>query len=227
MDYSTKATSLGQKIFVLAIEIALLYLSYWVLFLNGSNSIYAYFGKELGNINDTRKILIFTFSLIVFVRMGFMMFYLLKRKLPWSETFTLILPFALYYVGYALLTVSSKPFGWFDYFGIAVFILGSLLNTASELQRHFWKQKSENKGKLYTEGLFKYSMHINFFGDLVWVTAYAIISNNIYSIIIPILLFCLFAFFNIPELDKYLAEKYKAEFSEYAHKTKKFIPFVY
>ncbi len=227
MDYTSKSASIGQKIFVLAIEIALLYLSYWILFMAGGSSLFAIFGKELADVNLVRRQLIFAFSVIVFFRMGFMMFFLLKRKLPWSETFTLILPFALYYVGYALLTISNKPLGWFDYLGIAIFIIGSILNTASELQRHFWKKKPKNKGRLFSKGLFGYSMHINFFGDLLWVSAYAIISHNIYSIIIPILLFCLFAFFNIPELDKYLAVKYKDEFSEYAKTTKKFIPFIY
>jgi steroid 5-alpha reductase family enzyme len=83
------------------------------------------------------------------------------------------------------------------------------------------KKNKKNKRKLYTIGLFKYSIHINYFGDVLWVSAYAIITRNYYAIAIPILLFCLFIFWNIPALDKYLANHYKGEFEEYKKKNKK------
>ena len=70
-------------------------------------------------------------------------------------------------------------------------------------------------------------MHINFFGDLLWVSAYAMITRNWYALIIPIFIFCFFAFANIPKLDAYLAKKYSTEFEDYSKKTKKFIPFIY
>jgi protein-S-isoprenylcysteine O-methyltransferase Ste14 len=70
-------------------------------------------------------------------------------------------------------------------------------------------------------------MHINYFGDILWVSAYAIITRNYYAIAIPILLFCLFAFWNIPALDKYLVNRYKREFHEYEKRTKKLIPLIY
>lgn len=95
-----------------------------------------------------------------------------------------------------------------------------MLNTGSELMRDNWKKNPENKGKLYTTGLFKYAMHINFFGDLLWVTAYAIVTRNGYSLLIPAFLFCLFAFYNIPKLDRYLAAKYGKAFDEYRKKLK-------
>lgn len=160
--------------------------------------------------------------------MTFMMVYLLKRKIPWEESFSVPMAFALYYIGFSLLVFPREiSIDWIDYLAIFIFIVGSVVNTMSELQRNFWKKHPENKGKLYTIGLFKYSMHINYFGDILWVSAYAIITRNYYSITIPILLFCLFVFWNIPALDKYLAERYKGQFEEYKNKTKKLIPFIY
>ena len=124
--------------------------------------------------------------------MTFMMIYLLKRKIPWEESFSVPMAFALYFIGFPILTLNRDvSINWIDYLAIFIFIVGSCLNTVSELQRHFWKKHPENKGKLYTIGLFKYSMHINYFGDILWVGAYAIITRNYYSITIPILLFCL------------------------------------
>ena len=226
--YSVKSKSLPQKTVIILLEIFLLIIAYWTLFKNGGTVIFEKIGlhSQEGNMNSRR--IIFTFSVIVFSRMTFMILYLLKRKIPWEESVSVPMAFSLYYVGYSLLVYNrTTEVGVLDYVAIAIFIAGSLLNTISELQRHFWKKRSENKGKLYTIGLFKYAMHINFFGDVLWVTAYAIVTRNIYSIAIPILLLCLFIFWNIPALDKYLAGKYKEQFTRYAEKTKKLIPFVY
>ena len=119
------------------------------------------------------------------------------------------------------------PVDYIDGFGVILFIFGSFLNTGGEILRNKWKKIPENKGKIYTKGFFRYSRHINYFGDLLWVSAYAIITRNWYSVSIPILLFCLFAFYNAPMLDRYLKERYGKDYDAYAAKTKMLIPFIY
>ncbi len=156
------------------------------------------------------------------------MFYLIKRKIPWEEAFSIPFAFALYYIGFAMLGYTCRTeLGFIDDIAIALFLSGSYLNTGSELARDKWKKDPANKGKLYTIGLFRYSMHINYFGDLLWVIAYAIVTRNIYSVFIPVFLFSFFAFYNIPKLDKYLAGRYGKQFEEYSKRTKKFIPFIF
>ncbi|MGH2565818.1 MAG: DUF1295 domain-containing protein, partial [Ginsengibacter sp.] len=152
----------------------------------------------------------------------------IKRKIPWTEAFNIPIAFALYYIGFALLGYkNNSDFGVWDISGIILFIGGSCINTFSELLRYYWKKNPGNKGYLYTKGLFKYSMHINYFGDLLWVSGYALMTGNIYSIFIIIFLFSFFAFYNIPMLDKHLASRYDEEFKNYKRETKKLIPFIY
>lgn len=156
------------------------------------------------------------------------MFFLLKRKIPWEESFGIPFAFAIYYIGFSLLVLpSSVPIGGLDYFAIGLFIFGSMLNTGGEILRNRWKKNPFNQGRIYTKGFFKYSRHINYFGDILWVSAYAIITKNWYSAAIPVLLFCAFAFYNAPKLDKYLKTKYGKDYEEYARKTKMLIPFIY
>jgi protein-S-isoprenylcysteine O-methyltransferase Ste14 len=69
------------------------------------------------------------------------------------------------------------------------------------------------------------SRHINYFGDLVWVSAYALLTRNPWSIVIPMLLFVFFRLYNAPQLDRHLREKYP-EFAAYERTTKMIIPFV-
>jgi steroid 5-alpha reductase family enzyme len=134
----------------------------------------------------------------------------------------------LYYIGFALLGYKhDSDFDVFDISGIILFIGGSCINTFSELLRYYWKKDSSNEGHLYTKGLVKYSMHVNYFGDLLWVSGYALVTGNIYSIFIVIFLFSFFAFYNIPKLDKHLASMYGGEFKNYERETKKLIPFIY
>ncbi len=226
--YSQKSKSIPQKVVIIFLEIVLIAVSYWILFIGSGQVFIEKLGINVLNDNQISRKLILLFSIIVFVRMTFMMLYLLKRKIPWEESFSVPMAFALYFIGFPLLVLNRTiPIDWIDYLAIIIFILGSSLNTISELQRHFWKKNPKNKGKIYTIGLFKYSMHINYFGDILWVSAYAIITRNSYAIVIPILLFCLFVFWNIPALDKYLANRYKREFEEYEKRTKKLIPLIY
>ena len=226
--YGQKNQSIPQKTTIIILEILFLWLSCWMLFQHGGEIVSQWVGIKNQSNSINRRIIIFSFSVIVFLRLGFTMVYLLKRKIPWEESISIPFAFALYYIGFAIFVLSTnKQIDYWDYIGIFIFISGSFLNTNSELQRHFWKKKQENKGKLYTKGLFGYSMHINYFGDLLWVVAYAIITRNWYSAFIPVFLFCFFAFYNIPKLDSYLASKYGEQFDNYKKKTKKFIPFVY
>jgi len=226
--YGQKSKSIPQKIVIHLIEILLLWLSYWILFQNGGTWVENHLNINNAVGNTDRRIIIFIFNIIIFFRLAYMMIFLLKRKIPWEESVSVPLAFALYFIGFTLFVMPiSQPIDVLDYFALIVFIIGCILNTGGEFLRNSWKKKPENKGKIYTEGFFKYSRHINYFGDILWVIAYALITKNLWSATVPVFLFSFFAFYNAPKLDKYLKEKYGKDYEEYAKKTKMLIPFVY
>ncbi|MGA8941604.1 MAG: DUF1295 domain-containing protein [Thermoactinomyces sp.] len=220
--YGSTDKSLPQRILIFGLQCLFLAFVAWFLFFKGYEAL----GFSQGN--EERKILLFSFCLVVFLRMNYMMFFLLKRGITWEEAVSVPLAFAIYYIGFTLLGSTSKlPIDWIDYLAISVFITGSLINTISEVMRERWKKDPRNKGHLYTKGLFKYAIHINYFGDLVWVSGFALLTRNSWSILVPALLFVFFVFYNIPLHDKYLINKYGKEFEQYRQKTKKLIPFIY
>lgn len=226
--YQRKAPALPQKLIANVIEIALLALSAWLLFGPGEAYAAALFGFDPSDAVPARHIVIFCFSVIVFLRFGFMMFFLMKRDMAWTEALSISGAFFIYYVGFALIALpNTAPLGWPAYLGIAVFALGAFLNTVSEVQRDAFKKRPENKGRLFTGGLFGLSMHINFFGDILWVTGYALVAGNPWSGLIPLGLALFFAFFNVPQLDRHLAERYGEAFEAYARRTKRLVPFVW
>lgn len=205
-----------------------------VIFVSGvlmfANEVVADNWLESHKINGDyiRRVILMVCLIIYFFRLLITVFVFLKRKMGWLETILIsgLMSFALF--SFAKVGGSSHlPLNALDYIGILLFLGGSLINTHSEYTRHIWKKNDINKGKLYTSGLFKHSMHINYFGDIVLFSGLALITQSFSLLVIPLIMALNFAFFIIPKLDKYLEKKYGEEFKEYARQTKKFIPMVY
>ena len=175
-----------------------------------------------------RRILISSCLVIYFVRLQVTVWVFQKRKWTWLETITItvLMSFVLY--AFASGGGNNKQVvGAVEIIGILFYLSGSYINTHSEYYRHVWKLKEENRGRLYTEGLFSLAMHINYFGDIVLFTGLAMITHSLSMLIIPLIMAMNFVFNIIPSLDRYLEKKYKDEFEDYSKKTKKLIPLIY
>ncbi len=175
-----------------------------------------------------RRILIALCLIIYFVRLQVTVWVFQKRKWTWLETITITV--LMSFVLYAFVKVggnNKQVVGVMEVIGILLYLSGSYINTHSEYSRHVWKLKEENRGRLYTEGLFSFSMHINYFGDIVLFTGFALVTHSLSILVIPLIMTVNFIFNIIPSLDRYLEKKYKDEFIDYSKKTKKFIPQIY
>lgn len=225
--YGDTRKSIAQRIFVMVAQSALLGLAYWLLLFGGLERISHVLTREWNRAIDTRRLLLAICFGVVYLRMTVTILFLLKRAMDWNEAVAVPAAFALYYVGFSLFAGSvGSGLGIVEPVGLGLFLAGSIVNSVSEILRDRWKQKPENRGKLYTGGLFRYAVHINYFGDLVWVAGLALITANVWSAVVPVILFCFFALYNGPQLDRYLASKYVADFEEYRKRTKSIIPFV-
>jgi len=215
------ATSNKEKsVFILG-HLFIILICGWILFFDGVTLA-----------DKPRSTLLFAVSVLYFTRHIITLFYLLMRKVTFSEVFGLLgfiafFEIGLLLVGGGIFRQESIQFGWLDGIALLLLFIGSYLNTFSEFQRKWWKNDSVNKGHCYTGGLFAHSMHINFFGDVVLFTGWVLLTHNLWTLGLPLLMMLSFIFFHIPTLDAYLKKRYKEEFVTYAEKTKKLIPFVY
>jgi protein-S-isoprenylcysteine O-methyltransferase Ste14 len=175
-----------------------------------------------------RRILLFVFAVCYLPRLAFTLFYLLRRRMSWQEAWGNSL---IMYVVHFLLDVLggrvATPLGPLDVVAVVLFLTGSSLTTGSELQRHLWKRRPEHQGQLYTGGLFRWARHINYFGELVSWSGYALLAHYPAAAIVPVSMLAGFVFYNVPMLDGYLSRRYGPAFQAYAARTKKLIPFVY
>lgn len=211
------------------VHIAFLGIAAWFYFGGGTEVISSWLnGEPTPSGNLTRRIVLFSFGVVLFFRIGLTLFYLLKRRFGWDELGGVTFALFLYQVAFALLGGrETRPIGVLDVVAIAIYLVGSYLNTESELQRKRFKDKPENQGVLYTQGLFRYARHINYFGDTMWVIAWAMMTRNIWSFIIPVYLAAMFIFFFIPSLTKHLKARYGDQYESWVKNTNAFIPFLY
>jgi steroid 5-alpha reductase family enzyme len=111
--------------------------------------------------------------------------------------------------------------------GTLVWIFGFLFEAVGDRQLKQFKSDPENKGKIFTQGLWKYTRHPNYFGEAVmWWGIYIIalsVKGGVFTIFSPVLITLLLRFISgVPFLEK----KYKdrSDFKEYSEKTNIFIP---
>lgn len=217
-----------QKIIFASIHFLALTASFWILFGASSHFLSGIFGTPETTAPLLSKIIIISCGLLYFLRHLITLFVILKREVPWGEIIAVAPLIVVILILYSILTLYNKAqFNTTDWVFIGIVIFGSYLNTTSELRRMIWKKDKSNKGKLYTKGLFRYAMHINYLGDSILFTGFALLTGSVWALSVPILITLGFIFHHIPELDRYLRVKYKEQFAEYERKTKKFIPWIY
>jgi steroid 5-alpha reductase family enzyme len=175
-----------------------------------------------------RRTIIAACLIIYFLRLQVTVWIFQKRFWTWFETITIsiLMTFVLYVFAKAGGN-NKQAVGIIEMIGAMLYVSGSCINTFSEYARHVWKLKAENKGRLYTGGLFRLAMHINYFGDIVLFSGFAMITHHSGVYVIPLAMTVNFIFNIIPLLDRYLEKKYGDEFRDYSKKTKKLIPLIY
>lgn len=178
--------------------------------------------------NAGRQVALLACAFIYVARAAYTLFVFVKRTIPWWEAVWggSIIGCVLFFFLLGGLR-ASQPIGLFDVAGLFFYLAGSYIGTVSERSRHIWKARPENQGHLYTQGLFRYSRHINYFGDLLLFGGFAILTVQPWTAIVPLAMGLNFAFMIIPAHDAYLAERYGSEFDLYARRTSKLVPRLY
>ncbi|HEX4006486.1 MAG TPA: DUF1295 domain-containing protein [Acidobacteriaceae bacterium] len=226
--YEVGGASLGQR-FTLATAGALCAAAAWWLLLgHGIGTVALWTGHTASAGDLARRICLGAALTIYFIRILFTQFVFLRRGGSWSEAFTIV-PWVFCITVWLCLAggTNGAPLGIVATAGIVLFVAGSWMNSGAEYARHYWKQRAENQGKLYTLGWFRLTRHPNYCGDLISFSGLALIAGRWNTAMIPALMLAGFVFVNVPALDRHLKKRYGAAFDEWARRTRKLIPFVY
>lgn len=117
---------------------------------------------------------------------------------------------------------------WFyGFIGLLIWIIGFYFETVSDLQMYLFRKNKSNKGKIIKHGLWQYSRHPNYFGEVTqWWGIWILTIGSTYwyvGVIGPLTItFLILKVSGIPMLEK----KYKGnkEFEKYKKNTPAFFP---
>ncbi|MCX6234614.1 MAG: DUF1295 domain-containing protein [Bacteroidetes bacterium] len=207
--------------------------------------IYWYISAGHTTVNPVRQILIITLVVIWSVRLTYNCFrrwkgmqdedwrYVNYRKntgrFYWVISFFGIhlFPTLIVFLGclavYPALALDSSPIGIFDVIAAIIVLSAIIIETVADRQLQIFISKPA--GNFLSSGLWKYSRHPNYFGEvLFWIGLWVFsLVQEWWTIPGPVAMILLFAFISVPMMDKKMVEQ-KNGYRDYMKKTSALIP---
>ena len=124
-------------------------------------------------------------------------------------------------------TSAYKPIGLLDLLGLVIWLYGFGFESVGDFQLLKFIRNPVNRGKLMTSGLWRYTRHPNYFGEVtlwwgIWLMTLAI-EGGWLTIIGPLTItFLILKVSGIPMLEKPYEDR--ADFQEYKRRTSPFFP---
>ena len=143
---------------------------------------------------------------------------------------TLIVNLCLFPLYFAI-TINNEPVNIIDWFFCVFTISAVLLEHVSDEQMHKFKSNPNNNFVTMNKGLWKYSRHPNYLGEILfWFGLFGFSLSqslgNFWLIICPLAMLAMFVFASIPMMDNRSLEK-RPDYEEYMNKTPALIPFFF
>ncbi len=136
-------------------------------------------------------------------------------------------------ISYLLGRDDAPGFGPWMIAGAAIWLTGLLIEAVADAQKSTFKARDENRGRIITNGLWRYSRHPNYFGEmLVWwgmfVFAVPFLDGAAFAVVIgPVFITLLLLFVSgIPPLERSAEAKYGDDpaYREYKRRTSILLP---
>ena len=126
-----------------------------------------------------------------------------------------------------------KPIGLIGSIGIIMWLVGFIIESVADAQKRSFKRNPNNKSRFITTGLWSWSQHPNYFGEILLWTGMAVLAAPILqgwqwvTLISPVFVFLLLTRISgIPTLDKKAKARWgnDADYQAYIAKTSKLLP---
>ncbi len=138
----------------------------------------------------------------------------------------------LFLVALPVLVINRNPggaLGFLEVVGVCVWLFGFLFESVGDEELARFARDPHNHGKILQSGLWRYTRHPNYFGEVVqwwgiWLVAIGV-SGGWFSIAGPLTITLLILQVSgIPMLEKKMAEN--PDFAEYRRRTSVFVPWI-
>ena len=128
-----------------------------------------------------------------------------------------------------LYIIEDYEFKWIQIIGLIIMFISTCIEMKADIDIHEFKKIRKDRSEIINIGLWKYSRHPNYFGEISYWYGVAFcyifcdFKNNWFTIIGAILNNALFLFVSIPLAEKNL-KTYKKGFDEYKNNTNMLLP---
>lgn len=126
---------------------------------------------------------------------------------------------------------SEQPMPDLAWFGVAIWAVGMVFEVVGDWQLARFKRDPANRGKVMDKGLWRYTRHPNYFGDMcvwwgIWLAAMTIAPGAVvWTLPGPLFLtFTLARWSGAAMTERGMADRYGAEFADYVRRTPAFVP---
>ena len=136
----------------------------------------------------------------------------------------------LFVVALPVLMINRSPggrFGFVEILGVCIWLFGFLFESVGDTELARFTKDPDNRGNILQTGLWRYTRHPNYFGEVVqwwgiWLIAVGVPGGWI-GIVGPLTItFLILKVSGIPMLEKKMAEN--PDFMEYKRRTNEFLP---
>ncbi|TFH28964.1 MAG: DUF1295 domain-containing protein, partial [Promethearchaeota archaeon] len=126
-------------------------------------------------------------------------------------------------------TNSTFPLNWGDFFGIIITLGAISLEFFADIQIHRFAKNAKNQGKTIQTGLWRWSRHPNYLGEIafwwgLYIFAFSTNPSFWWMILGPIMMLALFLGISIPMMEKRNLER-RDQYHIYQQSTSKLFPF--
>jgi steroid 5-alpha reductase family enzyme len=128
----------------------------------------------------------------------------------------------------------SSQFSIYHLLGASLFLSALLFESVADIQLYKFTSKNENKGKFIDKGLWRFSRHPNYFGEIsvwlsLWLYAFPALTTTlkVVGFISPLFIFTMIRFFSgVPMLEAKAEKKWGTDkdYKEYKKRTGLIIP---
>jgi steroid 5-alpha reductase family enzyme len=121
----------------------------------------------------------------------------------------------------------AAKLNWLDYLAALIWLIGFIFEAGGDWQLMNFRANPDNKGKVLDTGFWRYTRHLNYFGDAAqcWgFYLFAVAAGAWWTILSPLLMtFLLLRISGVVMLEKSL-KKTKPEYADYVKRTSAFFP---
>lgn len=129
---------------------------------------------------------------------------------------------------FAVVSEPQPALGWLDMLAVAIWVAGLTIESVADIQLARFRADPNNRGLVLDHGLWRYSRHPNYFGEvLLWagIALLGVAAGEWWALLSPLMVFIIITrITGVAAMDRHLRDTRGEEYARYVCTTSAFVP---